>query len=120
MKADRLNKIEKGKLKDTKTGIYSRRKKGDRRKRCDSKDSSGDERLLYYKCDEIGYISTACLYRKASRRLIRKLQEEGIEGKGKKRDYLKVRKEVAIVVLASSLELSYDEYGLLVRELITS
>jgi len=119
-KADRLNKTEKGKLEDTETGMYSRGKKGDRRKRCDSEDSSGDERPLCYKCDEIGHISTACPYRKAIRRLVRKLQEEGTEGKGKKRGHSKARKEAAAAALASSSESSCDEYGLLVRELITS
>ena len=71
-KVDRLNRTEKGKLEDTETGMYSRGKK-DRRKRYNSEESSGDERLLCYKCDEIGHISTACLYRKAIRKLIRKL-----------------------------------------------
>jgi len=117
-KADRLNKTEKGKLEDTETGMYSRGKKGDRRKRCDSEDSSGDERPLCYKCDEIGHISTACPYRKAIRKLVRQLQEA--EGKGKKRGHSKARKEAAAAALASSSESSCDEYGLLVRELITS
>ena len=86
--------------------MYSRRKKGNRRKQCDSEDSSGDERLLCYKCDEIGHISTACLYRKAIRKLVRQLQEA--EGKGKKRSYSKARKEAAAAALASSSELSCD------------
>jgi hypothetical protein len=114
--------VKKGKPEDTETGLYSRGKKGYRRhKQYDDSKSSADEGPLCYKCDEIGHISTTCLYRRAINKLVRKLQ-----GRDNKDGHSKARKEVAAAALASrgdsDSESSCDECGraLLTKELITA